>query len=431
MNRNQLRQLGIEVLSSKLLNNQQVPDRLQNLQSGQFTDQRCQITPGSQPTRTIRLKTIHPKVMQPAAISRQAYNLLEGIKPCALAASIEAASAATAGAVIEALDASSRIGILLRRKATQNLFLIAATFSLAGFTSLQSKIVAAPLLDLPSDPSPFAPSQLAISQLTTSKQAESVCPEPALSRLIRHRVAANESLESIAQQYNLLPTTLMGLNPSLRQGSAQVGSEILIPPYNGIRVTVPAGSSWRDIAKQYNVRPDVVFELNGCQAAPEVVFIPGVNWSPAPSPSVSQADRSPINHYPLPDVASILLAYGWQVNPVSNAVEFHSGVNLAATEGTPVLAAGSGTVAFAGQQSGSGNLVVINHSEGLQTRYARLDTITVKVGEQVQSGDPIGTVAASSSEPYLHFQVRSNSRLGWVAQDPGVYFQDLAVGVRR
>ena len=103
------------------------------------------------------------------------------------------------------------------------------------------------------------------------------CPTPALSRILRHRVTAGETLASIAQQYNLLPTTLMGMNPALRQGTVQPGNEILVPPYNGIRVTVPAGQSWRDLAKQYGVRADLLFEQNGCQTAPTVLFVPGLS----------------------------------------------------------------------------------------------------------------------------------------------------------
>lgn len=270
--------------------------------------------------------------------------------------------------------------------------------------------------ETPSSPTPSSP--------TPSSTA---CPESALSRIVRHRIAAGETVESIAQQYNLLPTTLMGMNPNLRQGSAPVGTEILIPPYNGIRVTVPAGSSWRDIAKRYNVRADVLFEANGCQNAPEVVFVPGINWSPVPTAasSSSSAASSPIERYPLPEVATILLAYGWQVSPTTGKLVFHNGVNLAVEAGTPVIAAGSGTVAFAGDQAGFGKLVVVNHAQGLQTRYGPLATLSVKTGQQVQAGTQLGTVG---NENYFHFEVRSNSRLGWVAQDPGAYIQELRLG---
>ncbi len=258
----------------------------------------------------------------------------------------------------------------------------------------------------------------------------SSCPQPALSRLVRHRVAAGETLNSIAQQYNLLPTTLMGMNPALQQGSPAVGSEILIPPFNGIRVNVPPSSSWRDIAKQYGVRADVLFEANGCQKAFTVVFVPGVNWSPVSAPSKASIAASPIERYPLPQVSSILLAYGWQVNPTTHALAFHSGVNLATNADTPVLAAGAGTIAFAGEQEGYGKLIVINHERGLQTRYSQLATLAVRTGQQVQAGTQIGTVApaASTASPYLHFEVRSNSQLGWVSQDPGTYLPELRVG---
>ena len=89
-----------------------------------------------------------------------------------------------------------------------------------------------------------------------------------------------ETLDSIAQRYGLLPTTLMGLNPAVRTGEAAVGSELLIPPFNGIRVELKSNETVRDVAKAYGVPADVLFESNGCQLQPKVAFVPGVNWSP-------------------------------------------------------------------------------------------------------------------------------------------------------
>lgn len=259
-----------------------------------------------------------------------------------------------------------------------------------------------------------------------------LCPEPALSRLLSHRIAPGETLESIAQRYNLIPATLMGFNPALRSGSVPVGTEIQIPPYNGIRAEVPAGSTWQQLASTYDIRADALFEVNGCPGqVPTVVFVPGVNWSPTatasqPNPSSpTPTPSNPLSRSPLPGSTTLLSKYGWQLNPASGEVVFQSGVNLGAAAGTPVLAAGAGTVAFAGEQEGYGNLVVINHSQGLQTRYAQLGQIEVQVGQVVSSGDRLATVGATATTPSLLFEVRSNSELGWVAQDPGNYIEAL------
>ena len=198
-------------------------------------------------------------------------------------------------------------------------------------------------------------------------QASKTCPQSALSRLIRHKVVPGETLESIAQQYNLIPA-------------------------------------------------------NGCQTAPKVVFVPGVNWSPKrPDTSIN------LTGYPLPSVATVALGYGWQLNPGKGKVAFHSGLDLLAAIGTSVKAVGAGTVAFAGKQGTYGNLVVVNHQGGKQSRYAQLENIKVKVGQKVLPGDLLGTVGTSgtpsSPQPHLHFEMRYASDVGWVAEDPNSYLK--------
>lgn len=257
------------------------------------------------------------------------------------------------------------------------------------------------------------------------------CPKPALARLIRHKVAPGETLESIASNYNLIPATLMGINPQLQSGTISVGSEILIPPYNGIAVRVPAGKTLRDVAAIYNLRADVLFEINGCQPNPRVVFVPGVNWNPN---SPETGSNREISGYPLPKIAPVELDYGWQLHPILGKVAFHSGVDLQVAPGTPVLATGDGTVAFVGKRGNYGNLVVINHQAGKQTRYAHLANINVSIGQQVRQGYQVGTVGSTGSPDtkatHLHFEVRHNSNLGWVAEDPKVYLQAVRT-VRR
>ena len=250
--------------------------------------------------------------------------------------------------------------------------------------------------------------------------AQEGCLQPTLSRLTRHKVAAGETLESVANQYNLIPATLINLNPGLRGGSLPVGKEILIPPFNGIRVQAPRGSSWQDLAASYGVRADVLYEINGCQAQPQLVFIPGASSPAGGRPTGDRFTGFPA--YPLPSEATVALSYGWHQNPNTGQARFHSGIDLLADPGTSVLSVDSGTVAFADQQGSYGNLVVVNHQGGRQTRYAHLGRVSVATGQLVKAGDTLGIVGSTgrpeTDSPHLHFEVRYYSSQGWVAQDP-------------
>ncbi|SHM17208.1 Murein DD-endopeptidase MepM and murein hydrolase activator NlpD, contain LysM domain [Caldanaerovirga acetigignens] len=90
--------------------------------------------------------------------------------------------------------------------------------------------------------------------------------------------------------------------------------------------------------------------------------------------------------------------------------EFHTGVDIANAVGTPVRAANSGVVTFAGRNGGYGRLVIISHGGGFETYYAHLNSINVSVGEQVSKGQVIGSVGTSgrTTGPHLHFEVRVN-----------------------
>jgi murein DD-endopeptidase MepM/ murein hydrolase activator NlpD len=250
-----------------------------------------------------------------------------------------------------------------------------------------------------------------------------LCPQAALSQVVQHRVAPGETLEQIASKYSLLPTTLMGMNPSLRNGTPPtVGQTLQVPPFNGIAVDAPRGTTWQILAQQYRVTADVLFEANGCPAAvPNRVFIPGANWFPGFNATSANQSTTLLSGYPLAATAPVLISYGWQPHPYRDEVVFNSGIALLAPPGAQVLVVGDGTVAFAGRQGEYGNLVVVNHAQGLQTRYANLGEISVSVGQNVSLGEQMGRVDTNSESPattFLYFEVRTSSDMGWVARDP-------------
>lgn len=264
------------------------------------------------------------------------------------------------------------------------------------------------------------------------------CPPAVLSQLRKHPVRSGETLASIAQQYGLSTATLQGMNPRVRYGAAIAGMTIVVPPYNGILVAVPAGQTLKAVAETYRISLDVLFEVNGCQLAPKVAFVPGITWSPrvnsGPSgiaplrpvdPSAQSARQvSTRDVYPLPQSAPILGTYGWRINSDTRKLQFYSGVDLQVAAGTPVYAASSGTVIFAGERGPSGQLVIIRHTQGKETRYGRLSNLKVKVGQQIPSGHTLGEVEAAAPAQ-LRFEVRYRSSLGWVAHDPQPYLQSL------
>lgn len=101
--------------------------------------------------------------------------------------------------------------------------------------------------------------------------------------------------------------------------------------------------------------------------------------------------------------------FGPRMHPVLKVAKLHKGVDWAAPVGTPITAAFDGTILSAGDGQGYGNLVVINHAGGLQTRYAHMSAFgpLAKPGQKIKAGDLIGYVGTTglSTGPHLHFEL--------------------------
>lgn len=99
--------------------------------------------------------------------------------------------------------------------------------------------------------------------------------------------------------------------------------------------------------------------------------------------------------------------FGWRSHPVSGQEDFHTGVDIAAAQGTPVLAALPGVVEQTGYSESYGNFVVLRHSDNLRTTYNHCSEILAKEGEQLARGDRIALVGSTgiSTGPHLHFEV--------------------------
>jgi murein DD-endopeptidase MepM/ murein hydrolase activator NlpD len=104
---------------------------------------------------------------------------------------------------------------------------------------------------------------------------------------------------------------------------------------------------------------------------------------------------------------------GWRRDPMTGGADYHGGLDIAADRGQPVYATAAGTVTFSRYQGAYGNLVVVDHGFGLETRYGHLSTFAVAAGDRVQRGDVVGRVGATgrATGNHLHYEVVANGRL--------------------
>jgi murein DD-endopeptidase MepM/ murein hydrolase activator NlpD len=116
---------------------------------------------------------------------------------------------------------------------------------------------------------------------------------------------------------------------------------------------------------------------------------------------------------------SLLPARGWissgfayRTDPFTNKRAWHNGIDVSSPIGTPVYAPANGVIAFRGYQGGFGNLLEINHGNGITTRYAHLSKFNVSKGQRVKRGDLIAFVGTTgrSTAPHLHYEVYKDEK---------------------
>ena len=104
--------------------------------------------------------------------------------------------------------------------------------------------------------------------------------------------------------------------------------------------------------------------------------------------------------------------YGYRIHPITGKRLFHDGLDIAANHGNAVYAYTDGRVVQAGWNGGYGISILLDHGNGLRTRYAHLSRLNVRVGQRVQTGQKIGAVGSTgnSTGPHLHFEVIKNGK---------------------
>jgi murein DD-endopeptidase MepM/ murein hydrolase activator NlpD len=230
-----------------------------------------------------------------------------------------------------------------------------------------------------------------------------------------HVVAQGDTLESIGRQYNLPWRYIVWSNPGLAIPLA-VGRPLKVPPVPGVVVVVRRGDTPASLAAVYGVDVATVLGFNGIrgpQLKPGLVVVMPVD--PAQGPNLSTgvpADPVDPGQFLCPIAGAQIIQ---QFGPTSFAIEpsfggylhFHTGVDLLAGYGTPIVAAAGGKVTAAGPADYYGIRVEVTDSFGLVEIYAHMSEVAVAVGQEVQQGDKVGYVGSTglSIGAHLHFQL--------------------------
>ncbi|MFM1869856.1 MAG: hypothetical protein RLY99_600 [Pseudomonadota bacterium] len=124
------------------------------------------------------------------------------------------------------------------------------------------------------------------------------------------------------------------------------------------------------------------------------------------SKQITWLNSLPIGN-PLNGAYNLSSGYGLRIDPFTQVMAKHEGIDFSAAIGTPIIASAAGVVSRSGWDSQYGNVIEINHTEGFKTRYAHASQLLVRVGQTVNRGDVIAKVGNTgrSTAPHLHYEV--------------------------
>ena len=113
-----------------------------------------------------------------------------------------------------------------------------------------------------------------------------------------------------------------------------------------------------------------------------------------------------------PASGSITSSFGMRYHPILKRSRPHQGIDIGASNRSPIVAAATGTIIKAGWMSGYGNTVVIDHGSGISTLYGHCSVIHVAEGQLVTMGTKVASVGSTglATGPHLHFEVRKNGK---------------------
>lgn len=214
----------------------------------------------------------------------------------------------------------------------------------------------------------------------------------------------NTTIFEIAAKFNLPYETITTLNHLSKPEILKSGRELFIPNTPGLFIPLFPESDMDYMIKSWrSVENAVKLKIHEGKYK-TYYFLEGEKFH--------QVERSfflgLMFRFPLP-AGIISSGFGSRVNPITGSSHFHNGIDIAAPEGTEVMASRAGIVQSVGNNTICGNFISILHENNYETMYCHLKKVFVQLNQQLQSGMIIGTVGNTgmSTGPHLHFEIRS------------------------
>jgi murein DD-endopeptidase MepM/ murein hydrolase activator NlpD len=238
--------------------------------------------------------------------------------------------------------------------------------------------------------------------------------------LERYKVRDGDTLTGIASRFSVSMMTVWWANKLDTKNSLKVGQTLVIPPVNGLIVTVSAGDTLQSLASEHKITTEEIVDVNELEETNlivgQVLVLPGAKGEPLPTPKPTPAPAAPAGGGCGTCDGNVKYqggAWAWPVIGGGNYIvqyftSGHLAVDIAADYGSTIVSPLAGRVTFAGWKSnGGGYQVWISHGNGIFTSLNHMSAVTSSSGQSVGRGDRVGRVGMSgwASGPHLHIEV--------------------------
>lgn len=244
-----------------------------------------------------------------------------------------------------------------------------------------------------------------------------------------YTIQNGDTISGIAKKFGISINTVLWANDMTARSLLKVGQDLTILPVSGVLHTVKKGETLGGIAKQYDADVDRILAVNRVRSASQIrigedLVIPDGKPPETPVRQIAPAPKPVLGDIrdvfkPPPEGVSQAAEAGelaWPTDQHLINQRFwakHPGIDINGNLSNHTYAADDGIVTYAGWNSGGyGNMILIDHGNGMITRYGHHSKIYVSVGDHVTKGQVIGQIGSTghSTGPHLHFEIYVNGK---------------------